>query len=151
MRIEKLGEHKFLIFVNSLYLDVSDFDKEKIVELVKKLLLKFRHRLHLQGFYKVKVYLQSMVGMFLELVQLEKFECDYSLDFRVLVYFDDKIFFKTKDYFILPITAGGNIYYLNGYYYCCVDDLYDVFQIVEFGEFIYGKELYSIMSLWRKC
>lgn len=148
MRVERLGEQKFLIFVNSLYLSTISSSRDEIVESVKTLLLKLRYRLHLQGFYKVKVYLHTKVGMFLELIQLEKFDYDYTLDFRVLVYLDEKIYFKTRDYFVLPDT---DIYYLDGYYYCNVDDISDIEYIIEFGEFIYGKDLYSVMFQWKKC
>lgn len=148
MRIEKLGKQKFLIFINSLYLSTVNSDKEEIIELVKNLLLKLRYRLYLQGFYKVKVYLHSKIGMFLELIQLEKSDYDYTLDFRILVYLDEQIYFKTIDYFILPDV---DIYYLDGYYYCNVSDISNINDVIEFGEFLYGKELYSVMLQWQKC
>lgn len=148
MRIEKLGKQKFLIFINSLYLSTVNSDKEEIIELVKNLLLKLRYRLYFQGFYKVKVYLHSKIGMFLELIQLEKSDYDYTLDFRILVYLDEQIYFKTIDYFILPDV---DIYYLDGYYYCNVSDISNINDVIEFGEFLYGKELYSVMLQWQKC
>lgn len=148
LKIEKLGEQKFFIFVNSLYLSNVEYDKESVVEFVKNMLLKLRYRLSLQGFYKVKVYLHSKIGIFLELIQLDTVDYHYSLDFRVIVYLDEKFYFRTKEYFILP---NCDIYYLDEYYYCDVDNISDIFEIIEFGDFIYGKELYSIMFKWRKC
>lgn len=43
------------------------------------------------------------------------------------------------------------IYYANGDYYCNVDDIPNIENIIEFGDFIYGKDLYTIMFQWRKC
>ena len=148
LKIERLGEQKYLIFVNSSYLSNIECDKDKIIESVKKLLLKLRYRLSLQGFYKVKVYLHSKVGIFLELIQLNVADYNYTLDFRILVYLDEKLYFRTKDYFILP---SHDIYYLDDFYYCNVDNISNLLEVIEFGDFIYGKELYSIMFNWKKC
>lgn len=148
MRIEKLGEQRFSIFVNSAYLSNVNPDRDKIIELVKSLLVRLRYRLLLHGFYKVKVYFHSRVGIFLELIQLERSDYHSTLDFRTLVYLDEKIYFRTRDYFLLP---DADIYYANGYYYCNVDDIPNIENIIEFGDFIYGKDLYTIMFQWRKC
>lgn len=64
------------------------------------------------------------------------------------MYLDEKIYFRTRDYFLLPDV---DIYYANGYYYCNVDDISNIENIIEFGDFIYGKDLYTIMFQWRKC
>jgi hypothetical protein len=149
MKIEKAGEGKYFIFFHILYLGNVDFHKDKLVELVKKLLQRLKQRLLLHGFYKVKVYLHSKIGLFLELVQLEDLDYDDSLDFRVLVFLDEKIYFRTKDYYCLPNDAS--IYYDRGYFYCDVNFLTDILSVVEFGEFIYGKRLYPIMFRWQKC
>lgn len=148
LKIEKIGEQKFFIFVNSLYLSNVEYDKEAVIEFVKNMLLKLRYRLSLQGFYKVKVYLHSKIGIFLELIQLDTVDYNYSLDFRVIVYLDEKFYFRTKEYFILPPC---DIYYFNEYYYCDVDNISDIFEVIEFGDFIYGKELYSVRFKWKKC
>lgn len=147
LRIEKLGNQKFLIFVNSSYLANISVDKEAVIELVKSLLLKLRYRLFLRGFYKVKVYLHSKLGFFIELVQLEDTDY-YGLDFRVLVYLDEKFYFKTQNYFSLP---DCDKYYMDGYYYCDADNIPNINEVVEFGSFIYGKDLNSIMFRWKKC
>lgn len=148
MKIERLGKQQFFIFVNSLYLSNVKYNKEEIIDFVKALLFKLKYRLLLQGFYKVKVYLHSKVGVFLELNQLEVAEYNYSLDFRVIVYLDEKVYFKTEDYFVLP---SCDVYYADGYYYCNVDFIPNIERIIEFGEFIYGKNLYSVMFRWEKC
>lgn len=148
LKIDKLGEQKFSIFINALYISDVKYVKEEIMIFVKNILVKIKSRLALRGFYKVKVYPHHKLGIFLELVQLEVLDYDYSLDFRILVYLDEKIYFKTKDYFILPNT---DIYYLGEYYYCNIDSIPKIEDVVEFGDFIYGNELYSTMFHWKKC
>lgn len=149
MKIEKVGEGKYFIFFHILYLGNVDFHKDKLVELVKSLLQRLKNRLFLHGFYKVRVYLNLKIGLFLELVQLENLDYGDSLDFRILVFFDEKIYFRTKDYFCLPRNVS--VYYDNGYFYCDVNSITDILSVVEFGEFIYGKRLYPIMLRWQKC
>ena len=135
MKIERINLRHFLIFFNSFYLEL--------------LLEKLKDKLLLRGFYKVKVYVHRKVGLFLDLLQVEEFEYDNSLDFRVVVFLDEKVYFKTSDYFILPRNVS--IYTDKNYFYCDVDDIIDVLSILEFGDFIYGDSLYSVMKHWRKC
>ena len=148
MKVEKIGNKEYYIFFNILYLGNIHFTKEKIIDVVTKLLKKLRKRLLLHGFYKVKVYLHSKIGLFLEVIQLEEFEYDDSLDFRVIVYFDEKIYFRTKDFFSLP--KSGHIYFDDGYFYCDVNVISNLLSVVEFGDFIYGKRLYPVMFRWHE-
>ena len=149
MKIERINLRHFLIFFNSFYLEDIEFTKDSIVKTVKLLLEKLKDKLLLRGFYKVKVYVHRKVGLFLDLLQVEEFEYDNSLDFRVVVFLDEKIYFKTSDYFVLPRNVS--IYTDKNNFYCDVDDIIDVLSILEFGDFIYGDSLYSVMKHWRKC
>ena len=63
-------------------------------------------------------------------IDLESSDYHSTLDFRTLVYLDEKIYFRTDDYFLLP---DADIYYANGYYYCNVDDIPNIENIIEFG------------------
>lgn len=108
-----------------------------------------KDQLALRGFYKVKVYFHQKVGLFLDLYQLEDFEYENSFDLRVLVFFDEKIYFKTKDFFVLPKDAP--IYFDQSYFYCDVDYLDHFLSVIEFGSILYGKELCQVMSRWKRC
>lgn len=147
MRIEKVGMKQFLIFVNNLYYQNLEFTKDNLITFTKDLLLKLKNRLFLQGFYKVKVYVNKNLGLFLEILELERFEYENNLDFKIIIYLEEKIYFKTKDYFILP--QNTTVYWDKNFYYCDVDLVSNINSLVEFGEFIYGKSLYSAMRTWH--
>lgn len=82
------------------------------------------------------------------MLKLEGLEYGNSLDFKILIFLDEKMYFKTKDYFLLPKNA--NIYYYDDFFYCDVDDIDDVLKVVEFGEFVFGKKLYDVMCQWKR-
>ncbi len=145
MRIEIVSSEKFNIFVNNLYLKIDNYDnKEEIVDAVKSIICKIRGKLHLRGFYKLKVFVNKKVGLFIEGVKLEGLDYSNTLDLRVVVFFDEDIYFKTEDYFV--IRDISNIRYFDGNYYCLVDDIADINKVVEFGEFIYGEGVLDVME-----
>ena len=148
MKIEHINFQQFVIFFNIAYLNDIDFSKDHLIETVKELLFKLQDKLLLRGFYKIKVYVHKKVGIFLDLLQIEDFEYGDSLDFRITVYLDEKVYFKTDDYFI--VSASKNIYFDKKFFYCDVDDIFDIMSVIDFGGFVYGKNLYSVMKKWEK-
>lgn len=148
MKIERLSLGQFLLFFNVSYLKGVTLNKDNLIQLVKQLLVKFQDLLLLNGFYKVKVYVHQRVGIFLNILQVEKFEYGESVDFRIVVYLDEKIYFKTKDYFILPQDVP--VYFDRTYFYCDVDNISDIMSIIEFGSFIYGQELETVRRIWQQ-
>ncbi len=148
MKIERLSLGQFLLFFNVSYLKDVTLNKDNLIQLVKELLAKFQNLLLLNGFYKVKVFVHQRVGIFLNILQVEEFEYGESVDFRIVVYLDEKIYFRTKDYFILPKDVP--IYFDYTYFYCDVDDILDIMSVVEFGSFIYGKDLEAVRRRWQQ-
>ena len=143
LKIERLGEQKYLIFVNSSYLSNIECDKDKIIESVKKLLLKLRYRLSLQGFYKVKVHVGEDIGLFIDIYKIDDIEYSNSLDLRILIFYDDTFYFETVDYFV--IENVDNVRYFNNKYYCLASDVL-VDRVIEFGKFIYGDEVSKMLN-----
>lgn len=146
MKIEVIGKNSYRIFVNVLYLkDVNFENRDDVNRIVKEFIKKQKKRLNLHGFYKVKVFLNKEVGVFLEINQLEELEFSNSLDLRIIVYPDEKFFFETDDYFI--IKDYTDIRYLDGKFYCLLNDsCSDILKIVEFGRFIYGNEVVRLLN-----
>lgn len=145
MKIEVISNKEWFIFVNSLYIKITNYNnKDEIVSVVKSLIIKLKNRLKLRGFYKIKVYVKENIGLFIELLKLEDIDRVDGLDLRVIVYFDEDIYFKTDDFFI--IFGLPNIRYFNGYYYCLVDDMFDINMKGEFGEFVYGNEVMNVID-----
>lgn len=146
MKIEITGVKSYKIFINKLYIKNVDLnDRDSITLLVKDFLKKMKNKLHLRGFYKVKVFPHQAIGVFLELIQLEELEFSNNLDLRIVVYFDEAFFFETEDYF--KISKSSNIRFLDGKFYCLIDDDFDeLLEIVEFGRIIYGREVINVLS-----
>lgn len=146
MKIEVIDKAKICIFINKEYLgDIKFNSKEDIILVVKDFIVKYKKRLNLRGFYKVKVFANKRVGLFLEVNRLEDIELSNTVDLRVIVHLDDKVYFMTDDYEILP-SENTDVYYYNNNFYCDVDNISDVLKVVEFGKFIYGEEVIDMLD-----
>ena len=55
MKIECISFDSFLIFFNVCYLGDIEYNKEQLIGVVKRLLVKIQKIILLQGFYKIKV------------------------------------------------------------------------------------------------
>ena len=146
MKIEMCGKDIYNIFINREYLKGKDYSvKEDIVKVVKEIIFKLRGRLGLRGFYKIKVFPQKIIGIFLEVIKLDETEFSNSLDLRIITYMDEKFYFETDDYF--KIANCNDKRYIDGHFYCVVDDNFDlVLEKVEFGRFIYGKDVNFLLN-----
>lgn len=144
MKIVIISSEEFFVFVNSVYAKISDYsDKEEIIDVTKSIISKISTRLRMRGFYKIKVLVDPAVGLFIEGVQLENLERVNSVDLRVIVYFNEDIYFKTSDYFI--ISDVSKVRYFDGDYYCLTRDIPNINKVVEFGEFVYGSSTLKML------
>lgn len=144
MKIEIISSEKFFVFVNSVYAKISDYsDKEEIIDVTKSIISKISTRLRMRGFYKIKVLVDPVVGLFIEGVQLENLERVNAVDLRVIVYFNEDIYFKTSDYFIIGDVP--KVRYFDGDYYCLTRDIPDINKVIEFGEFVYGASILKML------
>ena len=87
MRIEINSADKIFIFINIL--NVSSTEKSDLIDTVKDIIIKYRNRLKLRGFYKVKVYVNERVGLFIDLCKIDDIDYSNALDLRVLVFYDE--------------------------------------------------------------
>ena len=138
MKFEKLGK-EYYVFIDKCYVDNVDYDdKKSISDFVKTFIFRYRNKMNLNGFYKVKVYSNKYVGLFLEIFCLEENEYPNTLDLRILVYLNHDVYYLSDDYFI--VNNFSEIYYSENKFYCLVDKEVDV-SILEFGNFIYDLNL----------
>ena len=145
MRVDFINDEEFSIFLNSCYCKIDDYnDKDEIVGVVKKVISKYKNKFRLRGFYKVKVFPLDRVGLFVEGVKLESLEMSGIIDLRVIVYFDEEFYFKTDNYYV--INNISNIKYFNGSYYCLVKDILDINSFVDYGEFVHGEDVLTIID-----
>ncbi|MBR3145947.1 MAG: hypothetical protein IKF47_01660 [Bacilli bacterium] len=132
MKIEKINDTDYKIYYYRNIID-DKFLYNDIKELIKKI----QKRLKLNGFYKV-IAINKKVGLFIELKRLEDAFYKNTLDLKIEIK-EDNVYYKTSDYFV--IRNVSNIKYKDGMYYCIVDDSFDeIFEKVEFGEFIFGYD-----------
>ena len=142
MKIELVSDNSFTIFINNKYIKSIDYDdKNEIVDVVKDIIFKFKDKLNLRGFYKVKVFVNSKLGLFLNIIKIEDMEFSNSIDLRVIVCMNEKIYFKTAYYEVIPENIKTK--FIKNYFYIDVDDIDNVFDILEFGKFVYGDTLYK--------
>lgn len=145
MKVEMISSNQFSIFLNSTYLKTKDFDdKDKIIDSVKSFVKKVRKRLRLSGFYKLKVFVNKNVGIFIDALKIDSVDYTNVLDLRVIVLSDEKIFFETDDYFL--ISDLPRIRYFHNKFYCQVDDMDDIYKYIEFGSFIYGNDAIEMLN-----
>lgn len=145
MKIEVIDKNNIFVFINSEYLTEEDFkSKEDIIFTVKDFIQTYKNKLHLRGFYKIRVYVNKKVGLFLDIIRLEEIELSNAVDLRVIVHMDDKIYFETEDYDIIPNHI--NKYYYNHKFYCDASLIPNILKVVEFGNFIYGNHMLDILD-----
>lgn len=133
MKITKLNETDYVI-----YLFNKDIDYYNINEEVKRIIKKIQKLLKLKGFYKTIVITKS-IGLFIKLIKLDDSFYKNTLDLKIEIR-DEDIYFKTDDYF--KINDLSKVVYLDGEYYCKVDDSFDeMIEKVEFGNFVFIDEI----------
>lgn len=139
MKIEKVTETDYKLYIYSKILDKNNFSNE-----IKAFIKKVQKRLKLNGFYKVVTCFRKC-GVFLHLVKIEDSFYKNSLDLRIVMDDDADIYFKTDDYFIFKDIS--TVKYYDGYYYGLVDDSFDkVIEKVEFGDFVFGDDIIEMLN-----
>lgn len=145
MKIELISNDSFNIFINKEYFKNVDFqDKDNIIDIVKELILRLKDKLHMNGFYKVKAYVNDRVGIFIDTLKIEELEFSNNIDLRVIVCLNEDILFELEDISQLPRSI--KVRRLYNKYYVDIDDIDNLYSILEFGRFIYGNELNRILS-----
>ena len=146
MRIEECGKNNYSIFLTKEFCCGRDIeDKDELISFIKDFILKFKNKLNMRGFYKVRVFPQERVGIFLDVVKIDDIDLTNNLDLRIIVMNDSDIFFGTEYYEI--IKDSNEKRYLDGLFYCIVDDSFDqILEKVEWGRFIYGKDVINLLT-----
>lgn len=146
MKIEYCSSGCYNVFINKEFAKDTIFDsKDEIINFIKNFIFKHRNKLKMCGFYKIKVFVNNWVGMFLEIIKMDDLEISNSLDLRIIVYLDEDFYYETDDFFI--IEEFDEIRCLNNKYYCIVNDKFtNLLEKCEFGRFIYGKEVINLLN-----
>ncbi len=128
----------FDIFVNSLFFgDIDWEEKDDVISQVTdffKSVIK-NYPINLEGFYKVSVY-PSNVGILMKVTLIDDYGYnDKNLDFRIVVYLNKDIYFRTSNYDV--ISRYSSIFCDNDYFYILIDDIdNDFIKLCEFGDIV---------------
>lgn len=129
IQIESIDNIKIYVYKN---INIE----EDIRSAIKKIINKLKDYLELKGYYKVYVYYRK-IGLFLNLIRVEDSLCKEGLDLSLILDDNNLVYYKTTNYSL--IKKLNNIKYLDGYFYCIIDDYFDkILEKVEFGEFVFG-------------
>lgn len=133
MKIERINDTDYKIYYYERIIN-----NNTIYDDIKILLKRLQKRLKLNGFYKV-IVTSKKIGLFLKLIHIDDVFYKNSLDLKIEIN-NDNIYYKTEDYFL--INNSKEIRCLDEYYYCVVDDDFDeILEKVEFGDFIFEKDI----------
>ena len=133
MKVERINDNDYKIYYYE-----SIISNDTIYEDIKILLKKLQKKLKLKGYYKVVVN-NKKIGLFIQLIHINDTFYKNNLDLKIEIN-NDNIYFKTKDYFL--IYSNSLIKCDDEYYYCVVDDSFDkIIEKVEFGDFIFEKDI----------
>lgn len=146
MKVEVCGKDSFSIFINRAYVKDIDFTiKDDVINFVRDFIVRLKTRLNLRGFYKIKVFPHDKVGFFLDVVKLDDMDMSNNLDLRIIIMSECDIFFETDNYEL--INTCNEKRYFDGLFYCIVDDSFDeILEKVEWGRFIYGREVVNLLT-----
>ena len=77
-----MNSNNIFIFLN-IY-NVYSLEKEDLVKQVKDIIIKYKSKLNMKGFYKVKVHVGEDIGLFIDIYKIDDIEYSNSLDLRIL-------------------------------------------------------------------
>ena len=124
------------IFLNNIYFKEVDWDDKKNIEdRLNNLFIKMKkfYKINLKGFYKVKVY-PNTIGTFIELIKLDDENYDYSeIDFRVVVIFNKEFYFKFENY---DLFGNKNIIFYNNSYYINIEEIDNYLKYADMGDIV---------------
>lgn len=128
----------FNIFVNPLFFDEINWEeKDDVINQVTnffKSVIK-NYPIKLEGFYKVSVY-PTNIGILMKVSLIDDYGySDKNLDFRIVVYLNKDVYFRTFDYDI--VSDYSSVSFDKDYFYVLVDDINtDFIRLCEFGDIV---------------
>lgn len=146
VRIRKISNEVYEVFINDVLIDEDIYNKkDDLIDFIKDKMIKVKTKINICGFCKVKVYYRRGVGIFLEIIRFDDSTSSSVMDLRILVMENEKIYFETDDYDVIKNCNDKR--YKDGMFYCIVDDYFEeILEKVEFGNFIYGKDVVKVLN-----
>ncbi len=146
MKVEKINDELINIYFNPFYFkDIDLNNKLELVEIIKNLIKKVesRYKLFLSGFYKIKVYPNEKLGVFLNIIKIDDNEFSNTTDFRIVIYPNEKFFLETELYELFDNVKKR---YCNNKFYIDIEDIDNILPISDMVDVIYGNEVKELLS-----
>lgn len=146
MKVEKINDDLINIYFNPYYFkDIDLNNKLELIEVIKDLIKKAesRYKLFLSGFYKIKVYPNKKLGVFLNIIKIDDNEFSNTTDFRIVIYPNEKFFLETELY---ELFNNVDMRYCNNKFYIDIDDVDNILPISDMVDVIYGSDVKELLS-----
>ncbi len=146
MKVEKINDELINAYFNTFYFKQIDLNnKLELVEIIKDLIKKIevRYSIYLSGFYKIKVYPNQKLGVFLNIIKIDDNEFSNTTDFRIVIYPNEKFFLETEYYELFP---NSKIRYYDNKFYIDSDDIENIDTITDMINVIYGNEVKEMLN-----
>ena len=146
MKVEKINDDLINIYFNPFYFkDIDLNNKLELIEVIKDLIKKAesRYKLFLSGFYKIKVYPNKNLGVFLNIIKIDDNEFSNTTDFRIVIYPNEKFFLETELY---ELFNNVEMRYCNNKFYIDIDDVDNILPISDMVDVIYGSDVKKLLS-----
>lgn len=146
MKVEKINDDLINIYFNPFYFkDIDLNNKLELIEVIKDLIKKAesRYKLFLSGFYKIKVYPNKKLGVFLNIIKIDDNEFSNTTDFRIVIYPNEKFFLETELY---ELFNNVDMRYCNNKFYIDIDDVDNILPISDMVDVIYGSDVKKLLS-----
>jgi len=156
MKIEKLNEDNFIVFLNKLYLKNNKFELKQDFERYFKNLFKILNQFYsieVLGYYNIKIYCDKVYGYILDIKKEELDFYDYyddHIDMRIEINDNEKFIFKVSDMSVLgrEVLKYCHILKFKHNLYLVPKktiNQYVLGKIIENCTFIYGKSSKQIL------
>ena len=112
MKVEIINSEYLTVFLNKCYFDEIDLEKKSdIISCIKDIISKIdsRYRLDLNGFYKIKVFPNKKLGVYLDIIKIDDNDFNDRADFRIVIYQDSNFYLEMDVCEILPKNIDEKI------------------------------------------
>ena len=150
MRVEIINSEYLTVFLNKCYFDEIDFEKKSdIIVCIKDIISKIdsRYRLNLNGFYKIKVFPNKKLGVYLDLIKIDDNDFNDRADFRIVIYQDSNFYLEMD---VCDIKNIDEKIYYNNNFYININDINNIDKYMDYGQIIYGDRAKEIEYYGKK-
>ena len=146
MKIEILNDEDIDVFINRYYfLDSELKDSDSLLLTIRDIILKIdnRYHLNLSGFYKIKAYVNYKTGAFLNIVKIDDNDFSNDVDFRIIIYKNEKFLLESDEYDIFDKSIEKRFY--NNKFYIDVEDVDDCSKYLDMAKVVYGDDARGVI------